>query len=183
MFRLGARLSFASEQHFALGFGLLAVMNIGRGSDPLYNPSVRVADWNGARQVPAVLAVLAAKTVHGFEAPPCLARLPHPLLCAYKVVGVNRLHPLMSNGLLRRNSYILGPPLIAIIYFPVRAASVNYLGHGVGELAEAGLALVYRFFSLFTSGDVSVCDDNPAALAAQRRYRHQKPALLARRVA
>src|SRR5262249_7102078 len=31
--------------------------------------------------------------------------------------------------------------------------------------------------------DVGVCDDNSAALATQRRYRHQEPALLARRVA
>src|SRR5262249_22203102 len=76
MFRLGARRSFTSEQLFALGFGLLEVMNIGQGPDPLHDPSLRVADRRPARQVPAVLAVLAANAVLGLERLPFLAGLP-----------------------------------------------------------------------------------------------------------
>ena len=171
MFRLGARRLLASEQLFALGFGLLAVMNIGRGSDPLYDPSLLVADWNRARQVPAVLAVLAAKAVLGLKRLPCLARLHQPAPRAFTVVGVNRFHPLASDGLLHRNAYILDPPLIAIIHHPVRAAGVNDLRHGVGELAETRLALEYRFFGLLARGDVGDVDDEPRrARVTQRRY-------------
>src|SRR5215813_13950873 len=183
MFRLGARRPLASEQLFALGFGLLEVMNIGRGPDPLHDLSLHVADRTPARQVPAVLAVLAAKAVLGLKRLPCLAGLPQLAPRAFTVIGVNRLNPLGSEGLLHRNAYILDPPLIAIIHQPIRAASVNDLGHGVGELAEARLALDNRFFGLFARGDVGVCDDGPPALATQRRYRHQKPALLTWRVA
>src|SRR5262245_59555385 len=129
MFRLCARRSLASEQLFALGFGLLAVMNIGRGPDPLYDPPLLVADCSRARQIPAVLAVLAAKAVHGFKRLACPARLLQPPPGDFTVVGVNRLHPLASDGPLNRNPYIIHPSLIAIIYHPVRAASVNDLGH------------------------------------------------------
>src|SRR6266540_2875245 len=108
MFRLGARRPLASEQLFAFGFGLLEVMNIGRGPDPLHDLSPRVADRTPARQVPAELAVLSA---------------------------------------------------------------------------EAGLALDNLLFGIFPRSDVVMRDDGPAALATQRRYRHQKPALLAWRVA
>src|SRR5262245_39638019 len=146
MFRLSASRLFAGEQLFALGFGLLAVMNICRGPDPLYDPSLRVADRNRARQVPSVLSILVAKTELRVEGLSCLDRLPHPLLHSFKVIGVNRFHPLASNGLLNRNAYILDPLLIGVINQPVRAASINDLRHGVGELAEAFLALAYRLF-------------------------------------
>src|SRR5262245_54060165 len=183
MFRLGARRPLTSEQLFALGFGLLEVMNIGQGPDPLHDPSLLVADRTSARQVPAVLAVLAANAVLGLKRLPFLASLPQPAPRAITVVGVNRLHPLGSEGLLHRNAYILDPPLIAVIHQPVRAASVNDLGHGVGEFAEARLALDNRFFGLLPRSDVVMRDYGPAALATQRRDRHQKPALLAWRVA
>src|SRR5262249_59489647 len=90
MFRLGARRPLTSEQLFALGFGLLEVMNIGRGPDPLHDLSLHVADRTPARQVPAVLAVLAAKAVLGLKRLPCLAGLPQPAPCDFTVVGVNR---------------------------------------------------------------------------------------------
>src|SRR5215471_1792691 len=183
MFRLGARRSLANERLFALGFGPLEVMNIGRGPDPLHDPSLLVADRTPARQVPAVLAVLAAKAELGLKRLPCLAGLPQPAPRDFTVVGVNRLYPLGSEGLLNRNAHVLDPPLIAIIRQPVRAASVNDLGHGVGELAQARLALDNRLFSMLPRSDVVMRDDGPAALATQRRYRHQKPALLAWRVA
>src|SRR4030095_4347610 len=183
MFRLGARRPLASEQLFAFGFGLVDVMNIGQGPDPLHAQSLRVADRTPARQVPAVLAVLAADAVLCLKWLPFLAGLPQPAPRAIAVVGMNRLNPFGSEGLLHRNSYVLDPPLIAIIHQPVRAAGVNDLGHGVGELAEARLALDNRFFGLPPRSDVGVCDDGPAALATQRRYRHQEPALLAWRVA
>src|SRR5262245_26101899 len=115
MIRRGARRLFAGEQLFALGFGLLAVVNVGRSSDPLYDLSLRVADRSPARQVPAVLAVLAAKAVLGLKRLPSLAGLPQPAPCAFPVVRVNRLYPLASDGLLHGNAYILDPPLIAII--------------------------------------------------------------------
>src|SRR5262245_4821227 len=164
MFRLGARRSLASEQLFALCFGLLAVMNICRGPDPLYNPSLRVADRNRARQVPSVLSVLAAKTILLVEGLSCLDRLPHPLLHAFKVIRVNRLHPLASDRLLNRKAYILAPLLIGVINQPVRAAGVNDLGHGVGELAEARLALAYRLL-----GQNAICDVQNRADHTQRR--------------
>src|SRR5262245_27263727 len=125
MFSLGARRSLASEQLFALCFGLLAVMNICRGPDPLYDPSLRVADRNRARQVPSVLSVLAAKTVLCFAGLSRLNRLPHPLLRPFKVIGVNRLHPLASGRLLKRNTYILAPLLIGLLSLPVRAPRVH----------------------------------------------------------
>src|SRR5262245_17611862 len=164
MFRLSARRLFAGEQFFALGFGLLAVMNICRGSDPLYDPSLRVADRNRARQVPSVLSVLAAKTALRVEGLPCLDRLPHPLLDAFKVIMVNRLHPLATDRLLNRKAYILAPLLIGVINQPVRAASVNDLRHGVGELAEARLALAYRLL-----GQNAICNVQIRADYAQRR--------------
>src|SRR5262245_5139571 len=164
MFRLGARRLFAGEQLFALGFGLLAVMNICRGPDPLYDPSLRVADRNRARQVPSVLSVLAAKTELRVEGLSCLDRLHHPLPHAFKVIGVNRLHPLASGRLLNWNAYILAPLLISVINQPVRAASVNDLGHGVGELAEALLALASRLF-----GQNPICIVENRADHAQRR--------------
>src|SRR5262245_12735390 len=164
MFRLSARRLFAGEQLFALGFGLLAVMNICRGPDPLYDPSLRVSDRNRARQVPSVLSVLAAKTVLLVEALSCLDRLPHSLLHAFKVIGVNRLHPLASDRLLNRKAYILAPLMIGVINHPVRAASVNDLRHGVGELAEAFLALASRLF-----GQNTICNVQNRADHAQRR--------------
>src|SRR5262249_47963849 len=150
---IGARRSLTSEQLFALGFGLLAVMNIGRGPNPLQDPSLRVADWSPARQVPPVLAVLAAKAVLCLKRLPCLASLPQPAPRDFTVVGVNRLNPFGSEGLLHRNAYILDPLLIAVINQPVRPASVNDLGHGVGELAETRLALAYRLF-----GQNAICN-------------------------
>src|SRR5262245_3998425 len=170
MFRLSARRSLAGEQLFALGFGRLAVMNIGRSPDPLHDPALLVADCSRARKVPAVLAVLAAKAVLDLERLTCPARLLEPAPRPFTVVGVNRLHPLASDGPLNRNAYIIDPSLIAIIDHPVRAAGVNDLGHGVGELAEARLALDYRFFSLPSRGDVGVGDDDSTSLTAQRRY-------------
>src|SRR5262245_45603787 len=164
MFRLGARRSLANEQLFALGFGLLAVMNIGRCPDPLHDPSPLVADCCSARQVPAVLAVLAAKAVLDLEGLTCPARLLEPAPRDFTVVGVNRLHPLASDGLFNRNAYIIDPSLIAIIYHPVRAAGVNDLGHGVGELAEALLALASRLF-----GQNPICIVKNRADHAQRR--------------
>src|SRR5262245_30625297 len=170
MFRLGARRPLANEQLFALGFDLLAVMDIGRGPDPFHDPSLLVANRTPARQVPAELAVLAAKSVLGLKRLPGLAGLPQPTPRDFTVVGVNRLYPFGSEGLLYRNAYILDPPLIAIIHQPVRPAGVNDLGHGVGELAEARLALDNHFFGLLPRSNVVMRDDNPAALPVQRRY-------------
>src|SRR5262245_45849841 len=103
MFRLGARHSLSVEQLFALGFNLLAVMNVGRGPDPLYDTSLRVADWCSARQVPAVLAVFTAKAVLDLKRLPLLARLYQPFPRAFTIVRVNRLHPLVSDGLFHRD--------------------------------------------------------------------------------
>src|SRR5262245_40338675 len=156
MFRLSARRSLAGEQLFALGFGRLAVMNIGRSPDPLHNPAPLVADCSRARQVPAVLAVLAAKAVLDLERLTRPARLLEPASRVFTVVGVNRLHPLASDGLLNGNANIIDPALIAIIDHPIRGAGVNDLGHGVGELTEARLALDYSFFGLPPRSDVGV---------------------------
>jgi hypothetical protein len=86
------------------------------------------------------------------------------LLHAFKVIRVNRPHPLASGRLLHWNAYILDPLLIGVINQPVRAASVNDLGHGVGELAEARLALASRLF-----GQNPICIVENRADHAQRR--------------
>src|SRR5262245_36903254 len=112
MLRLGARRPLTIEQLFTLRFGLLAVMNIGRGPDPLYDLSLLVADWNPARQIPAILAVLAVKAVFGLKRLPCLAGLPQPAPRDFTVVWVNRLHPLASDGLLHRNAHVIDPTSI-----------------------------------------------------------------------
>src|SRR5262249_20714680 len=115
-------------------------------------------------QVPAVLAVLAAEAVLGLKRLPLLARFLHQAPSALTVVGVNRLHPPASNGLFHRNAYILDPLLIAVINQPVRAASVDDLGHGVGEFAEARLAVTYRLI-----GQNAICNVQNRADYAQRR--------------
>src|SRR5262249_15784077 len=111
-------------------------MNIGRGPDPLHDPSLRVPGRTPAPHLPPLPAVLPAKAVLGLKRLASLAGLPQRAPSALTVVGVNRLHPLGSEGLLDRNAYVLDPLLVAIIHQPVRAACVNDLGHGVGELAQ-----------------------------------------------
>src|SRR5262249_34699750 len=164
MFRLSARRLFAGEQLFALCFGLLAVMNICRGPDPLDDLFLLVADWHCARQVPAILAVFTAKTKLNVERLPGLDRL-YPLLPpAFAVVGMKRLRPADSQGSFQGDARILLPPFIDIIGHSVGAAGVNDLGHGVGELAEARLALAYRLF-----GQNAICIVQNRAEHAQRR--------------
>src|SRR5262245_57434891 len=93
------------------------------------------------------------------------------------------LHPTGSQAPLPGEARILLPPLIDIIGHSVGGGCVNHLWHGVHVLAYARLALDYRFLGPLARGNVGVRDDGSAALAAQRRYRHQEPALLVRRVA
>src|SRR5262245_12079596 len=133
--RIGARPLLAGEQLLAFGFGLLAVMNICRGSAPLDDLAPPVTDWDRACQVPTILAVFAAKTELDLVKPPDLDRLcplpPHAL----KVVGMKRLHPSGSLGPLPGDACILFPSPIDIIDHSVGAAGVKDLWHGVRVLA------------------------------------------------
>jgi hypothetical protein len=136
--------------------GLALGGDVGVGPEPPLHLAGIVADGHGARQEPAVGAVLAAQ---GERVLPGLAGLDVAAELRDDVVGVVDLLPAPAGHLLEGRPRVIEPALVVPDEVSALVADPGELRHVVGQRAEALLALPDGGLGLDQLGDVHLRDD------------------------
>ncbi len=129
------------EQVLLLDLHLLDVLDVGAGAEPAGDPAGRVADGQAADQVPAVGAVrppggtaARCRTAARWRRRRTTRRPPGPARRGAAPAPSWPARP--GPGRAR----VVVPAAVVVVDRPVRAGAPDDLRHGVGQLAEAGLA-------------------------------------------
>ncbi len=163
-----------SRQDLLAFLPLLAIVDVRGGSVPGGDAAFGIANRCGARQEPAVLAVVAPIADLDLVLR-ALAQGACPLRdAALTVVRMeHQLRPL-SGILLRGDAAVLEPAIVGEGDRAVRVGGPDHVGDGVRQVAKALLAGAQRLLGAFALGDVAGDfggADDLAGLVADRRDR------------
>ena len=174
-----------SRQDLLALLALLTIVDIGGRPVPGGNAPLDIADRRGARQEPAVLAVV-SPVPHLDLVGGALAQSARPRRdAALAVLGMEHQFRPLAGILLRGDAAELEPTVVGKGDGAVRVGGPDDLGDGVGQVAKALLAGAQRRLGAFALGDVAGDfggADDLAGLVADRRDRQgdmDQPAVLA----
>jgi hypothetical protein len=124
--------------------GQLAVVDVHVGSVPVDHLPGGIPDWMASGEEPTVHAVMAAQTLLDLGRLTRCEGIRHRRPGRRPVVGVQRPHPPVAQGLLPGHAGEVAPRRVAVGHETILANRPDQGRDGVHHLAEAGLALPQR---------------------------------------
>ena len=135
-------------------FGLPPLGDVDAGADVAGEPAMRVEAGHGVRRHPAELAVGALQAIVHLERSLRLERGLMPRQHHQALVGVDALGPAVAGGRVQGAAGEFQPAPVEEVAAPIRPARPHQHRRGIGERAEALLALAQRRLGALAVGDV-----------------------------